>query len=716
MTCCFPAHVDRHAESNFVRFFRFVGLVATVLVAYSAFLWLNPTTLTALPSAGPFAFLATLAPLLHEFTRYTPLAIGLASVTFGVLTAPWPLPRRLPLAEHSQTAARPTTHWAGWLLLLLAVAITSGALTLRWQRGHEELIIHTLWAVGILVYLLACSWLGDAPRVNPPKAQQTEGHWPAVLLILLAALFYGSWQLTTLPLQVDDASVNAGSQALTLAVAPAPPLFISQTAEAPAAALVTPTTFSATLALAPTALLVWLAGDLLLGMRLLGLGSLLLFGLSVWLVSRELFRRAARSLPEVTFMDGLGVISHPQEDDGSTPALLAMVFALTSSLPLLLSRHPFLLAALAVGMLGCWALLRAWGTFDRLALGLSGVLFGFAVIWHFSNWSLLGVALVWWLGVAVANQGWLPHRARWTAAVRAGNRGQHPFRFADFLLWLIGIVVVIALFGFALLPLRSAFGALFTPHVTQQVTLLVRAVIGLDASPALPTLLATGGALLLHRWLIPLLVLAIGSLCFNLDRKQGWMILSWIAVTLLWAGAVAAEHSEVAMLLPLAPPLAVALAFALDRLRVTLLRAGGGWLSQFWSYGVLGLLLWIAFQNGLTHYTTALHQVDSISALGQLLRQYTGDEIVVVIDPDQHLQTAAAIAQLQVLTAGADKAFDTVAIHADVPTDLQAGTTVILLGNEAWVAPAIRAQYPQATQTVQRAINANPLLYIYELR
>ena len=94
----------------------------------------------------------------------------------------------------------------------------------------------------------------------------------------------------------------------------------------------------------------------------------------------------------------------------------------------------------------------------------------------------------------------------------------------------------------------------------------------------------------------------------------------------------------------------------------------------------------------------------------------TGDEIVVVIDPDQHLQTAAAIAQLQVLTAGADKAFDTVAIHADVPTDLQAGTTVILLGNEAWVAPAIHAQYPQATQTVQRAINANPLLYIYELR
>lgn len=716
MTCCFPAHVDRHAESNFVRFFRFVGLVATVLVAYSAFLWLNPTTLAALPSAGPFAFLATLAPLLHEFTRYTPLAIGLASVTFGVLTAPWPLPRRLPLAERSPTAARPTTHWAGRLLLLLAVAVTSGALTWRWQRGHEDLIIHSLWAVGILGYLLACSRLGDAPRVDPPKAQQTERHWPAVLLILLAALFYGSWQLTALPLQVDEASVNAGRQALTLAAAAAPPLFASQAVAVTSAAPVTPTTFSATLALAPTAMLVWLAGDLLLGMRLLGLGSLLLFGVSVWLVSRELFRRAARSLPEVTFTDGLGVISHPQEDDGSTPALIAMVFALTSSTTLILSRHPFLLAALAVGMLGCWALLRAWATFDRLALGLSGVLFGFAVVWHFSHWSLIGVALVWWLGVAVANQGWLPHRARLTAAVRAGNRGQRPFGFADFLLWLIGILVVSALFGFELRQLGPTVGALFTPNVTQQVTQLIRAVISLDASPAMPTLFATGGALLLHRWLIPLLVLAIGSLCFNLDRKQGWMILSWIVVTLLWAGAVAADQSEVAMLLPLAPPLAVALAFALDRLRVTLLRAGGGWLTQFWSYGVLGLLLWIAFQNGLTHYTTALHQVDSIGALGQLLRQYTSDETVVVIDPDQRLQTDAAIAQLQVLTAGAGKGLNSVAVQADVPTDLQAGTTVILLADEAWVAPAIRAQYPQATQTVQRAVNANPLLYIYQLR
>lgn len=713
MTCCFPAHVDRHAESKFVRFFRFVGLVATVLVAYSAFLWLNPTTLAALPSAGPFAFLATLAPLLYEFTRYTPLAIGLASVTFGVLTAPWPLPRRLPPIEQRQTATRQTTHWAGRLFLLLAVAVISGALALRWWRGHEDLVIHTLWAVGILVYLLACSRLGAAPRVKPPKGQPAERHWPAVLLILLAALFYGSWQLTTLPLQVDEASVHAGRQALALAQAPAPELFVTQAAEATP---VTPTTVSATLALAPAALLVWLNGDLLLGMRLLGLGSFLLFGLSVWLVSRELFRRAARSLPEVTFVDGLGMISHPQEDDGSTPARVAMVFALTSSIPLLLSRHPFLLAGLAVGMIGCWALLRAWATFDRLALGLSGVLFGFAVVWHFSNWSLVGVAFVWWLGVAVANQGWLPHRVRWTALMRAANQGQRPFRFADFLLWLIGIGAVLALFGFELQPLGPTLGALFTPNVTQQVTLLIRAVVGLDASLAIPPLLAAAGALLLHRWLIPLLVLAIGSLCFNLDRKQGWMILSWLAVTLLWAGAVAAEQSETAMVLPLAPPLAVALAFALDRLRVTLLRAGGGWLSQFWSYGVLGLVLWIAFQNGLTHYTTALHQADPISALGQRLRQYTDDATVVVIDPDQQLQTDAAIAQLQVLTAGVGKAFATVAVYADVPTDLQAGTTVILLGNEAWVAPAIRAQYPQATQTVQRAINANPLLYIYQLR
>jgi len=713
MTCRFPAHVVHHAESNFVRFFRFVGLIAAVLVAYSAFLWLNPTTLAALPAAGPFAFLSTLAPLFHELTRYTTLAIGLASVTFGLLTAPWPLARRPVTAERPPVAAPESAHWGGRLMLLLALAITGSAAGLRWLRGQEDLTIHTLWAVGLVGYLWACSRLGKAPRVPPTKGHATERHWPAVLLILLAMLFYGSWQLTTLPMQVDAASTQAGNQALMLATASAPALFATQTALATPA---TPTTFSAAIAAAPTALLVWLDGNLLLSMRVLGLCSLLLFGVGIWLLSSELFRRPPQLLPEVTFVDGMGVIHHPQEDDGSGPALVALVLALTSSIILLVSRHPFWLAALAASLLGCWALLRAWATFDRLALGLSGVLFGFAVMGHFSNWSLIGVALIWWLGVAVANQGWLPHRVRRTAALRASQLGQRPLGFADFLLWVFGILTVIALFGFAVAPLESAWGTLFTPDLPRQVTLLARAVLGLTNSPAMPPLFATVGALLLHPWLIPLLVLAIGGLCFNVDRKQGWLILSWIAVTLLWAGSVAVEHNEVAMLLPVAPALALALAFALDRLRVTLLRAGGGWLFQFWSYGVLGLLLWVAMQNGLAHAITALHQVDSISALGQELRRTEVAQHVVVIDPDQRLQTDAAQTQLRILTTGVGIAFDTVPSYTEIPTDLQAGTTIMLLAEEAWVAPAIRAQYPQATETVRRAINANPLLYLYQLR
>ena len=73
-----------------MRLLRFAGLVITVLVAYAAFLLLNPNTVANLPTAGVFARLTAFYPLLYELIPYRTLLASLAVITFGVLTAPWP--------------------------------------------------------------------------------------------------------------------------------------------------------------------------------------------------------------------------------------------------------------------------------------------------------------------------------------------------------------------------------------------------------------------------------------------------------------------------------------------------------------------------------------------------------------------------------------------------------------------------------------------------
>ena len=233
-----------------MRFFRFVGLVTTVVVAYAALLLLTPQTLTTLPSAGSFAALAAFYPLLNELIPYTGLFVSLATITFGVLTVPWPLshPRLTATDESGQRGHLKARYWLGGSLLLLALLATSGALWLRWQRGQEDLTIHLLWAGGILGYLLACGRLSGLP-IRGSKAAKRARAWPVIGLLLLSALFYLGWRLTTMPMQVEQQIVAAGQQALTLATSAKPQLFAPQTAVDPTML----TAYSATLALVPTA-------------------------------------------------------------------------------------------------------------------------------------------------------------------------------------------------------------------------------------------------------------------------------------------------------------------------------------------------------------------------------------------------------------------------------------------------------------------------------
>jgi hypothetical protein len=364
------------------------------------------------------------------------------------------------------------------------------------------------------------------------------------------------------------------------------------------------------------------------------------------------------------------------------------------------SRHPILLEATAWGTLGCWALLRGMRMADRLAIGLSGVLMGLSYLFHGGALVFVLTALLWWLGFGAAQHGLLPHRAR----------SQHTGRLAAlFTLWLLGFLVITA-------PMLGIRGQEVVQWLSQVPPSPASALTALLASVAPPV--AIYPAPLYNVVLLPFLPLTLGLLLFNLDRRQGWMIVTWLSSALLVAAYLQPSYLRWEMLLPLVPAVALALAFTLDRLRVTLIRVGGGWIQQFLTYALLGLLLWVGFQNVTTYYAFALRQREPISTLGYALRALPATQPVIVqLAPDGAPLTdeaAAALLPLRFLTNDIlDAATSQIQFVAELPAALAPGTVVLLSPDDQATLATLRSRYPTGTTVVHRDVQANPLLTLY---
>ncbi len=137
-----------------------------------------------------------------------------------------------------------------------------------------------------------------------------------------------------LPVQIDDAIAQIGLQAQAIATGTETHLFSAMQGQ------INP------LALTPTALVIWLSGDPLLGTHVAGIFAGLLTVVATWLLGAELFRRTPV----------WGYFGECMEDNGKWLALMAALIVAATYGVLQFSRLPVYLEPVGWGCLarGRW--------------------------------------------------------------------------------------------------------------------------------------------------------------------------------------------------------------------------------------------------------------------------------------------------------------------------------------------------------------------------
>jgi len=709
-----------------VRAIRFVLLLIVLAVAFIA----TPTfELRPLASHLPPDFLSDSALLAAfrqwvagDVARMSLVLTSWAALTFGLLAVPWPFytgslhkgsffshsqASQAQTQAQTQQSQEPTRRsisvrwWFGMVLILAAVIAVAGMFVILLRVGDLP-SAHLLWVVGILLLLLGASLFprplsptamttgdtGPMPFLSQPRA--TSG-WPLVLFVVLLGAMLYSWKLTVTPASVDDTTAQLGLQALAMANGETPLLFHVQDALSHADERI----FG--VAAVSTTFFYWITGDLLLSTRLIGLAAALFCAIATWLVGIELFARRATPAN----------VSIPIEDNGQSPALIALWLVLFNMAVLYFSRRPILLEAMAWGTMGCWALLRAFRTRDRLALSLSGVLVGFSYLLHGGSITFGITTLLWWAGFAVMQIGVLPHWAPTPARKR--------LHLGDWLLWLLGILMVLAPVAMARSQELLAWREQLPSSIESALTMLLANVappVDVYPAPLLPMVL------------LPFIPLALGALLFNLDRRQGWVLTSWLSSTFLIVAAIQLQDLRWELLVFIIPVVALTLAFTLDRLRVSLIRVGGSWTQQFVGILLLGLLLWIGSDVLISYHTFALRQVDRVSAIGYALRSVPLEEPFLVYLPNESMATFPLTAEnaqsnplLRFLTNDFINNPDSSVKFVDsISNTVRPNTVIAVLPEETEALSYLRAVYPDATTKVVRDIQSNPLVALFTIQ
>ncbi len=723
-----------------MRFLRFFALILVVAIAYSAQAVFHPTGL-----------IASTAPFFRQITQYLPelawargLLVGnartlalfgtaFAVLTFGLLAAPWPL-TELSAAGNAlllwTARARRRQRWA-WSLIILALLLSLVVALAAWVQiiAYTDMadgvaissaqsfrlilppvlvaqlsplfvqapwLTLALWAASLGCFFLGCGLFPNrvqsaaseyASPTGQPQAKAASASWSLFLLLVTFAALQGGWQLTEIPRFVNPMVAQTGLIASDwLRSGDIARFFAMPIGLEPGLV-----GFSH-LSIAIPTLFFYLTNDLLVSTRLAGLWAMLLVLTATWLLGTELFRRAPQR-----------VSAELSEDQGQGPALVATILVMFTAATLLFSRLPILLEMVGWGSLGCWALLRGWRSQDRLAMALSGVLIGLSALLYSPGLAFVLIALGWWLGFALVQVGWVPQRrpAQRTGALLRGH----------FAVWLLGLWLVAApqlgVRWFALGQWVPAWPGTFA---NWQATLLAFGQQG-DLSEV-----GAWSIPFLHDLFVPILMLAIGALIFNLDRRVGWLLFTWLGGGVLAAIVLAPRAPLWPVLLPLLPAIGLVLAFGLDRLRATILQSAGDWLRNLSTYLLAGLVLWIGLNNGADYYSFANQQTDTVSALGYALRNLPADRPIVVVRPSNAPEMTSAAPQLRFLTNNwTTPPLATVTFTTTVPSAATDGTVLLIAPAEPALLAEVQAIYPAGLLFVQRDHLANPLFYRYTL-
>jgi hypothetical protein len=690
-----------------------VRLVALVIVLATVYFAQYLFDTTSLADFFP-AWLLAWWPPLGAITRWLPddlleLAIWLTLLgllSFGLL-APWwqgergRVYRRLPPGRASLRA----WWWAAQLLLVSAL-ICAGAVA--WLQTQEQmaLILLGVWATSLALYGIGGM---IANRVRPPvvygdsyldTVRPWDG-WPywSVLLVIFAILY--SYRLPDIPLRIDPLSARAGLAARAWVH----DLHMPQLAAAPNDL---PLPVTALVALSRLVL-----RDNLLAVRVAAVVAALFLISAVWLVGSELFRR----------VPVYGVYGEVLEDDGRWIALMAMIVT-GVALPLLhWARVPLILEGVALSTFGLWALLRGLRRDRPGLLGLSALTLGWAV--YYGPMGLLFglLSLLVWSGVLLLESSWLTGKS--IARDRGGEAVpvQRGVGWRGFGYWLAGI-------GIMVMPLLSKWVTIpgsFVAHWVWLDGVMVRqgsallawrerlemTILGLNHLPDATATLRYDEHFV-HSLLAPLLALALGALFLNIDSLAGWTLATWLLTGIVAAGlTVPVVPSWVAMVV-LLPAIGLAVAFALDRLRLHIMINAGTWTLQATVYLALGVVVAAGFFGWIDFYHVTQRDSDLASAVGRALRE-GGDAPVVIVSANTVLEQTLNDPVVQLLAAERRDLALTPTVNARNWPPLSPGTRLLLAPSDSALQPAIQAAYPNGYFTVLRDLHANPLLYIYDI-
>lgn len=555
----------------------------------------------------------------------------------------------------------------------------------RWPADSLRTLAVALSTAAALTFgLVVPAWTGgDEPHSldAPARRAQPERSWPWMLPIALLALLLSSWDRGALPGVIPAPAAAAADQAALVADGSGPGWLRQGGAQVTG------------LATLPAALITRMAGDPLRGGASAGALAAALLVAGVWLLGCELFRRTPDCQDATA--PGAGWL----QDDGRLPALLA-AFALAGSAPLLhLGRFAGQVEPVAVGVFGLWATLRGARTGRRGLIALGGALAALAAGMAPGALALAAAAALLWPGIWLLRPSWFDPRL--------GRGG-----LSAVAVWLAAAVLVA-------LPFLAAFERAPAPAPAPPVdagflAYLGRTLLGFNSLPD-----AGGWAPfplhMLSNWLAPFFVLALGALLFSFDSLPGWALITWLAAGIAAAAARPAAPAWDA-LLPALPAAALAVAFALDRIRAALAEGAGAWAARaasVFAVGVVGLALLTTWAN----YGWAAAPGDTASAIMRAaLAAPEGAPTLLVVSRAEETPTwddprllhfaaqDATPAGSMVLDAGAPGGW---------PDELPAGSRVLVPPQMQAAIAQLDTRYGRGTLETVRDRRANILLYVW---
>ena len=692
---------------------RLVRLVALVIVLATVYFAQYLFDTTSLVEFFP-AWLLARWPALRGMARWLPddlieLAIWLTLLGllgFGLLAPWWQGERGRAYRRLRRGRAVLRVWW--WVAQTLLVLALIGAGAVAWLGTQSNLTLITLgvWAASLVLYGIGGM---IANRVRPPvvygdsylETVRPWDGWPywVVLLVIFGGLY--SYRLFEIPLRIDPLSARVGLAAQA---------WVRDLEIPPLAAAPNDLPLPTMVVMASSRLLL---RDNLVAIRVAGVVTALFLISAVWLLGSELFRR----------VPVYGLYGEVLEDDGRWIALMSMI-VVGVTLPLLhWARVPLVLEGTMLGTLGLWALLRGLRRDRPGLLGLSALLLGWSVFYGPVGLLLGLVALMIWWGVLLLESSWL------TGKLLAREQGgevvpvQRGVGWRGFGYWLAGIAVMI-------LPLLSKWftvpGA-FASHwvwpdgaiVRQGSALLAwrdrleMALLGLNQVADATTTLAYNQHFV-NSLLAPLLALALGALVLNIDSLVGWSIVTWLVVGVVGVGlTVPVVPSWVAMIV-LLPAIGLAVAFALDRLRLHIMTNAGTWTLQATVYLAMGVVVAAGFFGWIDFYNVAQHDSDLASSVGRALRG-VNERPVVMVSANVVLEQSLSQPVVQLLASEHANLEQITTLNGREWPEMRPGARILLAPGDSALQQAMLAAYPYGTLTVMRDLHANPLLYVYDI-